>query len=488
MPLGSPKDIESLIEDGIQIVESIQAGQIKQKESEHPRERAGKNNQLPESPEFSTKHADAPEAAKDGNPKPSTRGGADKKNDNQKTGEEALSDDRPNGSADGGERRAGSGGNNSVRDAQDYGGDCSSSGRCGPLGLQDGIGHRRAEPMGADEHAPGDICSEKYSALDNSQINLDDLAESQDQTDAEEKNQNVVAAAKDDVMRSLMEPPGAGMRRLRGIQDYEETVFVHDHGGKVVKRGIEESTGSMKIQVRYSSTRGATPSVLPLDLNQPKRSVDVDTAQSPVEDVQMTPSLDSMDLESTLVSKLDQILENQEQILIKLKLVAEMKQEIGDIKKILTTHGVAMSTIEGYISSLMIVIPGSGKPDSESPRDTNPDLRPILGRDNSRGIHEVAKLDISLDECKIKSKTVQGDPMELEEEYTHKPLDFTKNNAANFVPTNSNISLKVVEGIIDDRASSINEAESIKKWLHSQLGNYDLKDLYAMILDILDIN
>ncbi|URD31424.1 phosphoprotein [Parajeilongvirus diaemi] len=289
-----------------------------------------------------------------------------------------------------------------------------------------------------------------------------------------------------------------------------------------VKKGIEENSQLKKLAIKSSLNSGATPFVPRSHLYPDLKNVDVGNVPKDAQNVSMTniSSPDSVNsfYQTTIESKLDKIIENQATIINKLQEIPRIKNEIENIKRILNNHGLVISTIENYISDLMIVIPGSGQQDSNKP--VNPDLRMVIGRDHTRGIDEVTTEDdyeIKIDEStglisikdklptekkmskKIEStKTINDEDnkdkkirsilknRKVEDKHILKDLDHHKNHAANFVPSNDSISMKTIFTLIDMNIDDKEIKDNLKSLVLEYKSTMSMKEINDIVSSIID--
>nr|QZU27216.1 phosphoprotein [Kanhgag paramyxovirus] len=297
-----------------------------------------------------------------------------------------------------------------------------------------------------------------------------------------------------------------------------------DEEESVVKKGIEENSRLKKLAIKSSLNSGATPFVPRSHLYPDLKNVDVVNVPRDATNASMT-SMSSPDsvnsfCQTTLESKLDKILENQNTIITRLQELPKIKSEIENIKRILNNHGLVLSTVENYISDLMIVIPGSGQDTKSKP--INPDLRMVIGRDNTRGLNEVTvdddyevKVDentglISLIDKKSKnqdqykrkeSKSVNTnfDPQDstkkiksilkqkrIDDKHILKELDNTKSHAANYVPSEDEISMKTILTLIDLNISSPKVRDELKSLVFEFESNMSITEINDVVSSIID--
>lgn len=189
-----------------------------------------------------------------------------------------------------------------------------------------------------------------------------------------------------------------------------------------------------------------------------------------------------------LEAKIDTLLDNQNKIISKLNAILEVKEDIDNIKKTITNQSLALSTIDGYISELMIAIPKSGidVEDEEQNPKVNPDLRVVIGREKSRGRKEIIK------PYEDSQKIEVGDdlfiPPEVSEEFITKPIDNTVNNAAHFVPSEDRTSATILKAIVRKETKNSALIYQLHELIDSCFGTIPMTEIYNSVKELLKID
>ncbi|ACL97354.1 phosphoprotein [Nariva virus] len=195
---------------------------------------------------------------------------------------------------------------------------------------------------------------------------------------------------------------------------------------------------------------------------------------------------DNLSTAESALTLLNEILDNQRTILVKLKALEEVKTEVEVIKKTLSKHGLALSTLEGQISCVMIAIPSSGR--SDAAVDPKPDLKPLLGRDKGRGINDAARpkgVNVSFESGSAgswKASSTSTVTMEPKPGVFPEPIDPDKTNAAGFKPTGTNVSREVVLALIETRIKDPRVAERMISILSHAKTPKQLQEVHDAIL------
>ncbi|AVM86013.1 P protein [Mount Mabu Lophuromys virus 1] len=291
-----------------------------------------------------------------------------------------------------------------------------------------------------------------------------------------------------DIAEILSEDSSRTHRRLRGIRSVSRESESEESDVSPVKKGIAGSIVSMSSKGKHTSGSGATQHALLSPSTPTNRSVSADDARESARTAREISIDDDLGVFSSfgggsdISDKIDRMLENQNEILSKLQVLAEVSEEIKGIKKILTNHSLSLSTLEGYINDLMIVIPKSGISNSDGDDEKNPDLRMVVGRDKSRGVTEVSK--------RKRPKSTFGEEIgtgrTIDEEYLLDPLDFKKNNAANFVPDNTPVSMSIIASMVKKRVHDPDTRDELLMLVESNLGSIPMKDMYEQIRKHID--
>lgn len=383
-------------------------------------------------------------------------------------------------------------GDNTGRDVGDVTGANEDRGsECGQRS-SDNKGHQHPNPNGGTESAPSSQNDGGAPTRSGSEIGKRFNVEAIATTPGEPTDRTVKETTQVDLDEILKETEPMPPKRLKNSTKLNQISTSIKPDSPAVKKTTEGNSSSTKKKAKSPSRAGATQSAHQSDAGQITTNAAAENAQRNAINAS-TIHAEGNDLEDdekrlnsmeTLEKKIDQVLENQELILTKLMAMAEIKEEISGIKKALTNQSLAISTVEKYISEMMIVIPKSGQPDTIEGKDVNPDLRMVIGRDNTRGYKDMArkynpndKIDIS-DEIYI--------PREIDTDYILKDIDNNKNNAANFVPTNDHISYTIIKDIINKEVKMPEVAEELHQLVDESVGKVDARDLYNMILNMLN--
>ncbi|URD31396.1 phosphoprotein [Carollia bat paramyxovirus] len=284
------------------------------------------------------------------------------------------------------------------------------------------------------------------------------------------------------------------MPRLRSIDN--DSTFSDNS----IKKGIEESTQLNNVVIKSSLNSGATPFVPRSMLYPNLKDVCVETAPKSAKCVSTTPTinlkrqesttLSSIDSDESLGDKIDMLITNQNKLITKLNMVYELKEEVSNIKKILNNQGLMISTIESYIKDMMIIIPGSGKPQSPNKlkTDINPDLRPVIGRDNSRALNEI------IDEPMYFQDDLTGhlvknpkfkEPIAKRQLFLE-PVDDNKNNAVNFQPKGQKASLFTIMSLVKSQVKDSKLRNEIMSMIEEYSSKLPIDDIYKIIIDIIE--
>nr|WIU81472.1 phosphoprotein [Niviventer confucianus morbillivirus] len=269
-----------------------------------------------------------------------------------------------------------------------------------------------------------------------------------------------------------------------------------------IKKGTGENMTLYGTMMGFSYTAGAIQSVPRSDLYPSGKDVPVENAltNAPTAKEILHTSLtqiseqgeDELDVEEKSFHEitnaandthtLNQLLDNQKLIISKLDQVLALKNDIDSIKKQLTKQSLAISTLEGHLSSIMIAVPGHGRPYSSV--EENPDLKPVLGRDGGRGIPEVSTTkSIDLDKGLSSKMTVT-----INREQYLDPLNDNKTNATRFMPTYGGKSREVIRSII--RASKLSSGTKLEmlRALDNVKNDEEVSQFYDILIKYLEDN
>ncbi|UOL48919.1 phosphoprotein [Wufeng Apodemus chevrieri jeilongvirus 1] len=275
-------------------------------------------------------------------------------------------------------------------------------------------------------------------------------------------------------------------RRLRGITTMTQTSGLSGKQQGPVKKGTGGSTASTLLGVVPSSGSGAIQNVHPSLLLQPSSNASAEDAQISVPDVSTTWSTTESNKAACncqiVEGKVDMILATLESINRKLDLIPEIKEEIKNINKKITNLSLGLSTVESYIKSMMIIIPGSGQKSQTSETEVNPDLRAVIGRDRTRGLPEVTEQRSNLESL---DTTGMGTPV-VSKGFITSDLDFSKSNASNFVPSEDTPSYYTIVAMIKSEVNDKQTQTALIKWLDESMSEMPMKDIYSLIRSSLD--
>ncbi|AEU08856.1 phosphoprotein [Tailam virus] len=293
-------------------------------------------------------------------------------------------------------------------------------------------------------------------------------------------------ATTDDFAKVFEEGTPKVHRRLRGITAVVPAPKQIGAVGGPVKKGTDENTASTLLGDVQLSGSGAIHNVHPSLLLQPKKNAHAENAQGSVQDVSTTGAIGQSNeaafSNQEVEGKLNLVLKELDSISKKLDYLPEIKEEIKNINKKITNLSLGLSTVESYIKSMMIVIPGSGKTDGQEPPEVNPDLRAVIGRDKTRGLKEVTMQRSDLESLELPSPPRD----EIDPKYLTRDLDFEKSNAANFVPTDDPSSFYTIVAMIKDEVTEMRRQQDLIKWVSESMAKYPLSQIYKIVREMLD--
>uniref|UniRef100_A0AAU7E448 Phosphoprotein n=1 Tax=Otomys rat paramyxovirus TaxID=3141898 RepID=A0AAU7E448_9MONO len=373
-----------------------------------------------------------------------------------------------------------------VWNAEDNHGDSGRSGRNSPSGLQqarqggDSKSERDQEPEGYNPDGEVDAGEHRQIMLMDHEMSSVEIGA------AKNYGMKIRNATTEDFAQVFNEDAPRVHRRLRGINTMIGQAGSDAETINPVKKGTAESTVSTLLGDVQLSGSGAIHNVHHSLLLQPSTDAHAEDAQSSVQDVQTTGFTVQSDPSSQdykeLERKIDIILNSLDNITKRLDMIPEIKEEIKNTNKKITNLSLGLSTIEGYIKSMMIIIPGSGKPDDGEAAEVNPDLKAVIGRDRTRGLKEVSHQRSTLENLEGGSVSAGV----IEEQYITRPLNFTTSNASNFVPTNDRASYFTIVAMIKSEVKDIKKRQGLIDWFTNSLDEYDILDLYKMLREALD--
>lgn len=349
--------------------------------------------------------------------------------------------------------------------------------------------HTYTEGRGDSEPERGaePIVSSQDNGGANSSNRLTDREESHDDNDTAGAipKSGLKETTTDDLKELIGESDPTPLKKLTNSTMMQDISYRLSDNNTVVKKTTEENTQSKKEMERQLSQAGATQCVLPSQQEKTNSSAFVGNVLENAQDVLQTRTPDEVPVpllhnsSERLEKKIDEIIENQTKILSKINTVLEVKEELAAIKKILTNHSLALSTIDKYISDLMVVIPKSGVVEEGTHVDVNPDLRMVIGRDHTRGLMDVKKQYDKSTPIEVPEDLFV--PPEIDQEYILKDIDNTKNNASNFVPTDDLVSKEIICQIIKRNVSDNDIREELISLVQDSYGKIPLKEVYATI-------
>ncbi|UOL48904.1 phosphoprotein [Wufeng Eothenomys melanogaster jeilongvirus 1] len=345
---------------------------------------------------------------------------------------------------------------------------------------------RDSEPAGAAK-SQRSIGDDKVSLEEYRQILMADHESAMlEEAGAASPGTTMREATTDDFAMIFNEGTPRVHRRLKGVAEYTHEEAPRPRPVNPVKKGTDGNTVSTPLVDVQSSESGATLGVHESLLRQPNTNAYAESAQSGVSDVSTTRCTDesgeAAQGHKEVEGKIDLLLSAVDRITRKLDSLPEIKEEIKNINKKITNLSLGLSTIEGYIKSMMIIIPGSGNKNEGGTTDINPDLKPVLGRDNTRGLPELFKKRNTLESLDQEISSTQ----EISEEHVIQPLDFTKANASNFIPGQDLASYKTIVAMIHEEVKDIESRIALLQWVDSTREEMPMSDIYTAVRESLD--
>nr|UED37247.1 phosphoprotein [Paramyxoviridae sp.] len=316
-----------------------------------------------------------------------------------------------------------------------------------------------------------------------------DLAGDTDLEDQKTQQTGIKETTPEDLVSIMEETKPLPKKRLSNMPKIRKITEDIPGEENVIKKTTEENTVYIPLETGSSSIHGATLSAQESSQLPQERSVNAENVHQNAKYVRMSSS-DSVDnlsqgSESLIAKKIDTILENQEKILSKLSLISEIKEEISGIKKVLSNQSLAISTVEKYISDLMIIIPKSGLEEEagQPGSKVNPDLRMVIGRDRNRGLKEMTKGYDPKEKIEI-DESMSLIP-QVDDKYILKEIDNKKNNAANFKPSDDEVSLKIIMNIIKKEVTDESLRQQLIDMVNENMGSISLNDMYESIKEVI---
>nr|AFH55528.1 phosphoprotein [Feline morbillivirus] len=256
-------------------------------------------------------------------------------------------------------------------------------------------------------------------------------------------------------------------------------------GGKLVSPGMEttlfEKSGAT-LSVHPSTQPASDFNVNVSNVHQPAPSVNNDYRDSEVtvlnlhKDIEDKSEISIQDIYNLILGFKD----DYRKLLNKLDMVLEMKQDIDNLKKSSAKVQLALSTIEGHLSSVMIAIPGSGidSTGEEKKDQMNSDLKPLLGRDHCRAFREVTN---PLDESLLANSPTKH-VAKIDKNCTLQKINKNETSAIKFVPNDSHASTSTIKSII--RSSNLDQDLKTKLLtILSQIrGTENVKEFYEKVM------
>ncbi|UOL48950.1 phosphoprotein [Wenzhou Myotis laniger paramyxovirus 2] len=273
-------------------------------------------------------------------------------------------------------------------------------------------------------------------------------------------------------------------KRLKSAAKLQELSTTTNFGLDPIKKGTEEKSQSTSLEERPSLENGVTQSVPRLDLNLSKKNAAAGNVQRGASTASLMTSDSLISPNDELMSKIDTILANQQMIMEKLNTVYEIKEELVGVKKTLNNFGLALSTVESYINSLLIIIPKQGVPDGKQGKEINPDLKLVVGRDQRRGLDDAGVT------TKQKVSTKFGEDIfdidSFNTEMFLEKIDPGKNHAAKFVPEQTPTSIRIIKEIIKQRVKDDTIHRSLYEFIDQSAAKVSAEVIHKEILAMLD--
>lgn len=307
--------------------------------------------------------------------------------------------------------------------------------------------------------------------------------------------------------------PPASKKGIRGLNFPSKPDLTQDDPTpESIKKGTEERSTSSGMETGSLSTGGATPLARVSPKNPSGQGAPAGNVPQSAASAKTTPKCatasgtpvhpltepypeddDGDDDElfneiyeiKTAIAKIN---EDNQLILGKLDAVLQLKGEVDSIKKQLNKQNIALSTIEGHISSILIAIPGFGKGGQErtSDVDINPDLKPILSRDSGRALAEVLKASTEPRTSTPGPSNVPESRRKLLREMRIKPIDKNTSSAIGFKPKDDLPSKAVITSIIKSSNLSESHKSHMIALLQPVKGDKDIQEFYKVVTSIVE--
>ncbi|AFH96007.1 phosphoprotein [Ghana virus] len=179
-----------------------------------------------------------------------------------------------------------------------------------------------------------------------------------------------------------------------------------------------------------------------------------------------------------------------EKIEEQIKKIPAMEKKLSDIEKLLLKTNTALSTIEGHITSMMIMVPG--KTVNEGEIQINEQLKPVIGRKD--GVYD--KMILPRVDKKISLVTdrtplcddFKEDPYVLNEKLILDPINPSVTNASAFIPSYDNISPAVLRSLIRSNVEDRETRVELIELVNQARNDSELNEILALVNDIIDSN
>lgn len=236
-------------------------------------------------------------------------------------------------------------------------------------------------------------------------------------------------------------------------------------------------------------------------------------------DISLVSTVDDEDFDNELMKiglinhHLLEIILNQQKIITTIaERQNKMVSKIENLERILAKTNLSLSTVEGHISSMMIMIPGKAKPDRQVPK--NPELRPMLGRkceeqyellsfesmkaqgkahgkdDASTTSHNTSEEQQDMPNRISEDLTINTDiaPVKVHarEDLFLEVLPENKTNASNFVPDDHIRSPTVLRNIITSNIRDPDVRMDLYVLIKDDMDVEDLKEIWNTVNEIIN--
>nr|AEB21228.1 phosphoprotein P [Henipavirus hendraense] len=169
-----------------------------------------------------------------------------------------------------------------------------------------------------------------------------------------------------------------------------------------------------------------------------------------------------------------------------MKEIPKIINKIDSIDRVLAKTNTALSTIEGHLVSMMIMIPGKGK--GERKGKTNPELKPVIGR-NILEQQELFSFD-NLKNFRDGSLTDEpyGGVARIRDDLILPELNFSETNASQFVPLADDASKDVVRTMIRTHIKDRELRSELMDYLNRAETDEEVQEVANTVNDIIDGN